>query len=237
MTESIYIARAFNGPPDVAHGGYFAGIMSKYLNGTVEVTIRRPPPLERPLVVEQEAVRLVARDGATVIAEAEETKFDIDVPSAVGFDEATRASASYLGFEESIFPDCLACGPARKEGEGLRIFTGPVPDRDLVAGPWEPGDWVADQEGMVRPEFVWAALDCPGAWALHGGTVGPPLILGRLAVRLIRPVASGHRYVVMAWPIKREGRKGFAGSAVLSATGEMCAVAHATWIRVDSYPG
>ena len=234
MTETIYIARRFQGPPDTGHGGYFAGLMSHYLSGTVEVTIRRPPPLERAMMVEREGVRLATLDGATVIADAEETDFDMDVPAAVGFDEAQRASGSYLGFEASIFPDCLACGPERDEGEGLRLFTGPVPNRDLVAAPWIPKTWVADENGQVKSEFIWAALDCPGAWALHGRTVGPTLILGRLAARLIRPVVSGHPYVVMAWPSGRDGRKGFAGSAVLGAAGELVAVAHATWIRLES---
>lgn len=234
MTETIYIARGFHGPPDTAHGGYFAGLMSQYLSGPVEVTIRRAPPLERSLLLERQGRRFIARDGATLIAEAEGCEFDIDVPPTVGFDEAQHATGSYLGFTASIFPDCLACGPEREEREGLRIFTGPLPDRDLVAGPWVPGEWVADETGLVRPEFIWAALDCPGAWALHGRTAGPPLILGRLAAKCIRPVAAGRPHVVMAWPMGRDGRKGFAGSAVVSAAGELCALARATWIEIET---
>jgi len=173
-------------------------------------------------------------DGGMLVAEATETAIDADITPKVSFEEAEQASKSYLGFGASIFPGCLVCGPDPAEDEGLRLFTGPVPNRDLVAAPWIPKAWVADENGQVRPEFIWAALDCPGAWALHGRTVGPALILGRLATRIIHPVVSGRPYVVMAWPIGRDGRKGFAGSAVVSAGGELCAFARATWIRARS---
>ena len=234
MTQTIYIARGFQGPPDTGHGGYLSGLMSQFLDGAVEVTIRRPPPLERTLRMERREGRIAVFDREMLVAEAAETDLDTDIPPMVTFEEAEQASKSYLGFGRSIFPGCLVCGPEPGEDEGLRLFTGPVPDRDLVAAPWLPKAWVADENGEVRPEFIWAALDCPGAWALHGRTVGPALILGRLAAKCIRPVAAGRPHVVMAWPTGRDGRKGFAGSAVLSAAGELCAVARATWIRAPS---
>ena len=234
MTGTIYIARRFQGPPATGHGGYLSGLMSQFLDGAVEVTIRRPPPLERTLRVERRDGRIAVLDREMLVAEATEIDLGTDIPPMITYEEAEQASKSYLGFGRSVFPGCLVCGADLDESEGLRLFTGPVPDQDLVAGPWVPGEWVADEAGLVRPEFIWAALDCPGAWALHGRTMGPPVILGRLAARLIHPVASGHRYIVMAWPSGRDGRKGFAGSAVLSAAGELCAVAQATWIRIES---
>lgn len=234
MTEIIYVARGFHGPPDTAHGGYFAGLMSQYLSGPVEVTIRRAPPLERSLLLERRDEGVAVFDGQMLVAEATETDLDTDIPPIVTFEEAEQASKSYLGFEASIFPGCLVCGPEPGEDEGLRLFTGPVPNRDLVAAPWIPKAWVADEAGLVRPEFIWAALDCPGAWALHGRTAGAPLILGRLAAKLTRPIAARQSYVVMAWPMGRDGRKGFAGSAVVSAAGELCALARATWIEIET---
>src|SRR5215210_7740547 len=56
----VVIERRYNGPPDSGHGGWSAG-QAAVLTGApvVEVTLRRPPPLERALSV----VR-VAPDGA-----------------------------------------------------------------------------------------------------------------------------------------------------------------------------
>jgi hypothetical protein len=39
--------------------------------------------------------------------------------------------------------------------------------------------------------------------------------------------------VVVAWPTGRDGRKIFAGGALLGKDGEVLAVAQATWLQVD----
>ena len=41
---------------------------------------------------------------------------------------------------------------------------------------------------------------------------------------------AGEEHVVMAWPIERDGRKHHAGAAVLSADGDVLAVARALLI-------
>ena len=89
------------------------------------------------------------------------------------------------------YPACFVCGPTRDEGDGLRIFPGPVEGRELYAAPWTPDDSVADDEGIVRPEFVWAALDCPSGIVTDlFGDVGR-ILLGRLAAELIEPLEAG----------------------------------------------
>jgi hypothetical protein len=237
VTGTIIVERRYHGPPDSAHGGYLSGLLAQHLGaGPAEVTLRRPPPLERPLRVQRQGNLVALLDGEVLVAEARPVAGDLDAGTVrtVSPAEAERASQGYLGFDAHIFADCLACGPDRAEGDGLRVFPGPVAGTDIVAAPWTPPSWTAEAGGLVRPEFVWAALDCPGAWALHGGEAGRPLILGRLAARLLRPVRAGDGYVVTAWPLGREGRKGFAGSTVRDAAGEVCALARATWFRIET---
>lgn len=125
------------------------------------------------------------------------------------------------------------CGPARAPGDGLRIFPGPVAGRDLVAAPWTPDASLADGRGAVRPEFLWAALDCPGGWAAivaDGG--GAPMLLGELAAHVLGAVRPGEPCVVMGWALGGEGRKRLAGAALLGADGAARAVAHATWVTI-----
>ena len=118
-----------------------------------------------------------------------------------------------------------------RTGDGLRLFTGPVAGRDLVAAPWEPDAALAGDDGRVRPEFVWAALDCPGGWAF-GGAAGA-LLLGRFLADVRDLPRPGDRLVVCGWSLGRDGRKLYAGSAVHTAAGVLLAAARATWITVS----
>ena len=155
--ETLTIDGRFNGPEGSGNGGYTCGLIAGLLGRTAEVTLRRPPPLDRPLDVEREGDRLLVRDGDALMAEAEPAKVELDVPAPPSYREAERASARYPGFEEHSFPTCFVCGPAREPGDGLRIFAGPM-GAGRVASPWTPAE--------VAPELVWAALDCPGAIAV-----------------------------------------------------------------------
>jgi hypothetical protein len=234
MSEQVTIDRRFRGPPESGNGGYVCGVVAGLVGGTAEVTLRRPPPLDRPLQVARLDDGTVAlRDGEMVIAEGAPAPVEIEAPEPVSFTDAEEASRSYLGFRQHIFPTCLVCGPQRTEGDGLRIFPGSVPGRDIVAAPWTPDASLAGEDSTVRPEFVWAALDCPSGWAVFGDpSQGRPAVLGRLAARLIAPVQPSERCVVIGWPLGEDGRKLYSGTALFSHDGELRAVARATWVRL-----
>jgi hypothetical protein len=77
---------------------------------------------------------------------------------------------------------------------------------------------------------VWAALDCPTAFACTPDS--PAIVLARLTGRLDRPVRAGEPYVVVAWPIGRAGRKHTAGCTIATADGDVLAVSQALWIEL-----
>jgi hypothetical protein len=185
------------------------------------VTLRRPPPLGRPLQVERDGGRVALLDGAGLVAEGVPAEVELQVPDPVAHDEARQASAAYAGFVRHPFPTCFVCGPARPEEDGLGIFPGPVEGRELVAAPWVPAD--------VRPELVWATLDCPGGFAAGFPGTGQ-LVLGRLAARIERLPERGERCVVVGWPLGEDGRKFYAGTGLFAEDGELLARARATWI-------
>ena len=60
---SLVIDRRFRGPPNSANGGYVCGCLARHVAGDAEVTLRAPPPLERPLDV------LTKADGAIELRE------------------------------------------------------------------------------------------------------------------------------------------------------------------------
>jgi hypothetical protein len=207
--------------------------MARFIDGAVDVTLRRPPPLERPLTIDPAPPdRLLLRDGEDVVAEARPTHLELDVPSPPTFAQAQAAAQHYRGFDHHPFPTCFVCGPERAEADGLRIFPGSLPGGTLVAAPWVPDDTLADPDGrFVRPEFLWAALDCPGYYAsVHGRR--RPMVLGRMAAQIEGQIRPGERCVVIGWPISRDGRKDYAGTALFSESGQRLGRARAMWIEV-----
>lgn len=160
--------------------------------------------------------------------------FALDPPLSLSFMDAVCAMPRYIGFREHTFPRCFVCGPQRNDADGLRIFPGRVDGEvHAVAAPWTPNASLAGAHGIARSEFMWAALDCPGAFALMGDR-SRPMLLGHMTAKVHAPVRIGEHYVVIAWRMGVEGRKQLAGSAVLDGEGTPVAVARATWFDLPS---
>lgn len=236
MSSSVRIARRFCGPPDSGNGGYSSGTLASLLPGACECTLRKPIPLERDLQTEVSDRTARLLDGAELIIEAVPAKIDLEQSVAAPFDQAKRASSTSPAFADHPFPTCFTCGPERKAGDGLRIFPGKLPGADdsasVFAAPWIPDASLTNGGVVVRPEFVWAAMDCPTGFAAGFPWKGT-LVTGRLAVEQTTPVYPERPYVVMSWSIGSEGRKHHAGAALYDSGGEVCAKARATWIKLE----
>jgi hypothetical protein len=223
----------FCGLPEIAHGGYVAGVIAAALGGaSTEVRLRRPVPPGRHLSLERADPELVElRDGEALLADGAPAELSLDVPPPVTLEEAKAASMRFPGLHGHLFPGCFGCGPARGAGDGLRMFAGPVAGRRLVAAPWVPAAEAADAAGQVPGELVWAALDCPQLWSLmlHVPAATPDrVVTAALATRLEQPVVAGEPHVLIAWPIGRDGRTWLAGAALFGPGGELCAVGRQT---------
>lgn len=243
VTETVTIEPRFNGPPDSGNGGYASGRLARYVDApAVEVTLRLPPPIGRPLQVERGndgAARLL--DGDALIAEARPVGLRDDAPPAVELSEAALAvhDSPFLDEAAHPFPTCFVCGPKRSAGDGLRIFAGPVAQRDVFAAPWTPDQSLAGDHNALAPELVWAALDCPTSVPVANDPDDPdfrPIVLARLAARILAPVRAGQPHTIVSWPIEIDGRKRHAGAALHSAEGELLAVSRALWIELKPQP-
>jgi hypothetical protein len=235
MTSAITIAGRFCGPPGSGNGGYSAGLLAELVDRSgdmcAEVTLRSPPPLDHPLRIETGRV-IRAFDGDTVVLEAVAKQLALDVPAPPSWPDAQHLSLGYVGFDEHIFPRCFTCGPERDEGDGLRIFAGRRSPDGPLAAPWRPSNSVA-ADGIVQSAVVWAALDCPGYFAV--ARAGELAVLGRMHAKLDEPLRADERYIVTAWPIGREGRKLSAGTAVFrAADGHCVGRALQTWITLPT---
>lgn len=226
------IPKRFCGPPSSANGGYTCGILAAYRDGvTMEVTLRAPPPLDTPLTVERdgEGARLV--DNTTLVAEARPGRIDDDDEGPVCFEDAAAAVADFPAKEDHPYPTCFVCGTERNMGDGLRIHPGPIPGRRIVAAAFVPPADLAGEDMRLDTPFVWATLDCPSWYGyLAYAEDRPPILLGRLTARVVSRPSPEERCVVVGWPLSREGRKIFTGSALYREDGALAAHARATWI-------
>jgi hypothetical protein len=190
------------------------------------------------MVVERDdegAVRI--HDGGTLIAEATSSPDSpaAEIPGAVSMAEARRAAGRSSYYTDPVFPDCFVCGTGRPPGDGLRIFPGPLAGRPLWAAPWIPDPSATDADGRVRPEIVWAALDCPsGIAAAEAASLArnTAVLLGRMTASLAVLPLAGDQCRVIAWPGGRDGRKLTAGSALLGPGGDVIAAARAVWLTL-----
>lgn len=232
--ETLTIAGRFCGPPSSGNGGYVCGRLAGMLGGAgAEVTLRKPPPLDVPLAVDRRDDGTVAilHDGV-LIADARAGDPAIDAPPAPDFDRAETASRAYIGWTFHAFPSCFVCGPDRAAGDGLRIFPGPT-GAHTVAAPWIPDPGLAGPDGDVAPEFLWAALDCPGAFAAMGEAPGT-FLLGRFTARLMGSVRPGDRCTLTGWQISVDGRKRHVGTALYDAAGTPLGIARAIWFDMGA---
>jgi hypothetical protein len=235
--EPITIDERFCGPPRSGNGGYVCGCVAGRLDGAgaVAVRLKAPPPIGRAMRIEAtpEGARLL--DGEAVIAEARAAVLEFEVPARPSFEQALRASQRYLGFDTHNFPTCFVCGPDRRPGDGLRIFPGSLEGgSSLLAATWTPDASLADASGIVGPELIWAALDCPGAFTRYPLAEGVALVLGELAVAQLDPLRAGEPCILTAWSLGDDGRRRYAGTALHKADGRLVARARAVWVEVPA---
>src|SRR6478609_11471922 len=158
---SIWIGRRFNGPLDTANGGYACGSIAQFVDGPTRVVLRKPPPLETGLAVHRVNEVVTVLDEGGVVAEARPAAPSIVVPPAKpSFAEAEQATAAHPWRGAAhMLSDCFVCGPERSDG--LHVTPGPLAGNPTVtATPFVPDDTVADPDGKVPLEIVWASLDC-----------------------------------------------------------------------------
>jgi len=240
VNVDVVIDRRFIGPPSSGNGGYVCGVTATALtDGPAETTLRRPPPIDRPLRLDVSPERAVLLDGDDVVAEAVHADRDlgIEMPDPVSLAEAREAAERFEVDDyhsKHPFPGCFTCGPGRSEGDGLRIFPAEL-DRSVptVAWPWTPAPSLAGDDGLMPAPVVWAALDCPSGLARardqHEGDLS---VLGRMATVIERRPAPGEELVAAGWVVSRDGRKRLAASAVWSRDGEVMARCRATWVAL-----
>jgi hypothetical protein len=216
----VVLRRRYRGPLTSANGGYACGRLAAFVEADeVEVTLRVPPPLDRPLTVVVTGTVARLLDGDHLLAEARPASVDVDAPEPVSLHAAEAARERHVREWSPDFRECYVCGIRR---DGLEIRVGPVAGR----GPLHAAPVALTETG---PEFVWAVIDCPGAYAVGAEGRGD-IVLGRMTARVDRVPEVADQCIVASWPLGEDGRKLYAGTALFAADGELLALARQVWI-------
>ncbi len=227
--RSLRIERRFHGPPDSGNGGYVAGLVAGALGGSeCAVTLHRPPPLDRLLELRTTPQGAELVDGDQLIASAVPAELELDVPAPPALADARSAQDRFIGHQRHRFPSCFVCGPDRAPGDGLSIYPGALGSG--VAATWTPGRDLGSADGSVASEFLWAALDCPGYFAVE--EAAGLALLGRMTARIERSAPVREPVIVTGWAIASEGRKHHVGTAIHDRDGGLVGCARSTWITV-----
>ncbi|MFC0628001.1 hypothetical protein [Kribbella deserti] len=233
--ETVRIDPRFCGPARSGNGGYTAGLVAAALASDqvaagkpVRVRLRMPPPLtiDLNLTAADGLVQLTGPDG--LVAEGGPSDEDLPLVDPVHPDEARAAEASYRGLVNHPFPTCFACGP--QNPAGLQLRPGLLGD-GRTACRWTPPADLADTDGLIGTPYLWAALDCPGGWAID--LEGRPSVLGQMTTCVDARPPAGEACVVMGRHLGEDGRKTFTATTLYDADGRVLARAAQIWIQVD----
>jgi hypothetical protein len=100
----------------------------------------------------------------------------------------------------------------------------------VTAASWRPDGSLAGPAGRVRPEFVWAALDCPGGWTVD--VPGRPMVLGRISGQVLAAPHAGEPCVIMGRLEGRQGRRAFTSTTAYGTGRRVLGHATAVWIDI-----
>ena len=74
-------------------------------------------------------------------------------------------------------------------------------------------------DGTIAPEFIAAALDCPGFQSMQTGL--KPYLLGEYTCRIDRPVHVDEACVIVGWKIEVKGRRHIVGTSLYNQDGAL----------------
>jgi hypothetical protein len=213
-TETLMLPSLFRGPLASANGGYAAGAAAGLVDGPATVRLHKPPPVDVPLVVNRHEAGVEVLHGNEVVLAVTRRPLMTSSRPPVDFEVARSARTAKEVLDNHAAPTCFVCGTDAPDG--LHIHPGRI-GPGAVATAWVPPLALRDADGVIPEPIVWAAADCPGAWAITAEQVELEFFPARIEQRvdLHRPVHAGEELAVVAWQTGSEGRRCFANVALI----------------------
>ena len=225
--KTITFDKRHEGLGGAVNGGYLTGVLAEAA-GTdgLTVWIRRPVPVGEPVNLFAENGWAAIRHCDRTLVETTRTSESVSETAFVPVDEAISAEPSDLGLE--MFADCFVCGRGAPEGLGVeprRLEDG------RFAAVWHPAtsDLIAGE--VVPAEYLHAALDCPGGFAVLTAA-GQPALTGSMTDRVDFFPRTDQRLIVVGEAGAADGRKLQAITTIFTESGETVATSEAIWVTL-----
>lgn len=165
QAEALTIPTHIHGYPDVAFGGYLAGLLAAHAGGdTVRVDFRRAVSVDTPILLsapEPGRATFTATDD-TLLVEAAPATLTLDPRPAPSW--AAAKSAVELGLSgKRTVTDCYGCGLACAPGRGLVLFPSELPGERMMAAAWTPTQRSPTRPASCRPRWCGRHSTVPAA--------------------------------------------------------------------------
>jgi hypothetical protein len=238
--DTIHIGTWFQGPTGSGQGGWTAQLfldrIATHTDRPMTVSIRAAIPLDTDLAVVPTGGRwaLRAPDGTTIMEATEWQPRFADTPP-VTIEDARAARHRFLDtVDEHPVPSCFSCGQLP---DSMGVHAGPLDDGSgRFATDWTVPDWAVDEDGVVDPGSLWAAIDCCAAWWVGWSRERRVALTVQYAVEQRHPLQPGATYALVGWGGDHDpgwdGRKRHAASAAFDATGRCVAHSVSLWVSV-----
>lgn len=226
----IIIAKRFNGPPQSGNGGIGAGRFADFLDGPHTIRISAPIPLDTPLSIVRDGEKVFLLNGKQIIMAARPAELKLTAPSAPPLNVAREANNHLINFGADGETSCFVCGRNRGVGDGMRVWAGEAEGHHGALEAWILHQAFCDEDDLMRPEYMFGALDCPGGASLP--EENRRVLLGEMTTVIHQRPRKGEELIIHAWHDHSDGRKHFAGTALYSADGTLLAQADTLWIQL-----
>ena len=139
---------------------------------------------------------------------------------------------------------CFGCGPANRDGLGLRSFPDPQRDGGLVAT-WMPSPHHHAFANVLNGGIVGTLMDCHANWAAAmaimraSGVDRPPAtVTAGYEVKLLGPTFMDAPLTIRSWPVSVDGRRVTSEARIETMDGTVSATFIGRFVAVrEEHPG
>ena len=178
-----------------------------------------------------DAWRLESADGT--IARAATSRLTLEVPRAAALRACGLGVAALRGIPRASVSRLLRLRPAPTPRRRAAHLSRPARYRSR-GGALAAGRSARRRRRQGRRRYHWAALDCPGYFAVSDGRQA--MLLGEMQAHSTGACARATRARSSAGGSAPRAASTMSGTAIFDVEGELCARASATWIAIES-PG
>ena len=156
---SIIISNRFCGPTFKGHEGYTVGTLAQYFSGLIQVTIKKPTPMDEKMAIVawKDWFRLGDGENARSNPHRHSPRPNWDPNGFAG----EKFETLHLSWGNALYSSCFVSGPKWEKLDGRWVFTGLLPSQKYACALWTPLADPAAGVGLTKTSFIWSLINYP----------------------------------------------------------------------------